>query len=183
MEAYLIFQSCALSLSSDIWCNHTEGYRCHPTSNIRHRTSDIRDPTSDIPHLTSEIRHPTSDIRDSTSDIRHPRSDIRHPTSEIRHLTSEIWHPRSEIRRLTFERMALMCSAWDEGTYEVRFERKQCRLFCFFFFFILLSFCIVQNAYYPGMLLHWETCSEVVSFSGLYGEFKPFALAHLILGL
>ena len=37
--------------------------------------------------------------------------------------------------------------------------------------------------YYPGMLSHQETSSEVVSFSGLYGEFKPFALAHLILCL
>ena len=72
-----------------------------------------------------------------------------------------------------------MCSAWDEGTYEVRFERKKCQGKETIF----LSFCIVQNAYYPSMLLHWETCSEVVSFSGLYGEFKPFALAHLILGL
>ena len=181
MEAYLIFQSCALSLSSDIWCNHTEGYRCHPTSNIRHRTSDIRDPTSDIPHLTSEIRHPTSDIRDSTSDIRHPTSEIWHPTSDIRDSTSDMRHPTSEIRHPTFKRMAVMCSAWDQGTYEVRFERKQCGLF--WFCLIFSSFCIVQNAYYPGMLLHWETCSEVVSFSGLYGEFKPFALAHLILGL
>ena len=74
-----------------------------------------------------------------------------------------------------------MCGAWDKGTYEVRFERKQCGLFCFFEYF--LSFCIVQNAYYPGMLFHWETCCEVVSFSGLYDEFEPFALAHLILGL
>ena len=51
------------------------------------------------------------------------------------------------------------------------------------FFKYFLSFCIVQNAYYPGMLFHWETCSEVVSSSGLYDEFEPFALAHLILGL
>ena len=106
-----------------------------------HPTSDIQHPTFNIPNLASEIRHPTSDIQDSTSDIRHPRSDIRHPRfdiwhprSDIRHPTSEIRHltSRSEIRRPTFERMAVMCSAWDEGTYEVRFERKQCGLFRFF---------------------------------------------------
>ena len=141
----------------------------------------IRDLTSDIRHPTPEIRHPTSDIRDLTSDIRHPRSDIQHPTSEIWHPTFEIRHPTSDIRHPTFEKMAVMCSAWDQGTYEVRFERKQCGLF--WFCLIFLSFCIVAKAYYPGMLLHQETCSEVVSFSGLYDEFKPFALSHLILCL
>ena len=38
-----------------------------------------------------------------------------------------------------------MFSAWDQGTYEVRFERKQCGLF--WFCLIFLSFCIVANAY------------------------------------
>ena len=136
--------------------------------------SDIQHPRSEIRHSTSDIRHPRFDIRHLTSEIRHPTSDIRHPTSDIRHPTSEIRHP-------TFERMAVMCSAWDQGTYEVRFERKQCGLF--WFCLIFLSFCVVAKAYYPGMLLHQETCSEVVSFSGLYDEFKPFALAHLILCL
>ena len=74
-----------------------------------------------------------------------------------------------------------MCSAWDQGTYEVRFERKQCGLF--WLCLVFLSFCIVANAYYPGMILHQETCNEVVSFSGLYDEFKPFTLAYLILCL
>ena len=41
--------------------------------------------------------------------------------------------------------MAVMFSAWDQGTYEVRFERKQCGLF--WFCLIFLSFCIVANAY------------------------------------
>ena len=75
-----------------------------------------------------------------------------------------------------------MCSAWDEGTYEVRFERKQCRLFCFFFFniFIILHCleCLLPQ-YAPS--LGNEQRSRILS--GLYGEFKPFALAHLILGL
>ena len=127
---------------------------------IRDSTSDTRDSTSDIRPPTSEIRHPTSDIRDLTSDIRHPRSDFRDLTCNIRHPRFDIRHPISEIRHPTFEKMAVMCSAWDQGTYEVRFERKQCGLF--WFCLIFLSFCIVQNAYYPGMLLHWETCSEVV---------------------
>ena len=91
---------------------------------IRHSTSEIRHRTSKIRHLTSEIRHPTSDIRDLTSDIRHPTSEIRHPT---------------------FERMVVMCSAWDQETYEVRFERKQCGLF--WFCLVFLSFCIVAHAY------------------------------------
>ena len=126
----------------------------HPTSDIGRPTFEIRHPTSHIWHPRFDIRHPTSEIRHPTSDIRDLTSDIRHPTSEIRHLTSEIWHPRSEIRRLTFERMAVMCSAWDEGTYEVRFERKQCRLFCFFFFniFIILhcSECLLPQ-YAPSL--------------------------------
>ena len=54
------------------------------------------------------------------------------------------------IRLPTFESMTRMCSAWDQATYEVRFERKQCGLF--WFSFIFLSFYIVANAYYPGML-------------------------------
>ena len=82
-------------------------------------------------HPTFDIRNPTSDIRDSTSDIRHPTSEMRHPT---------------------FERMVVMCSAWDQGTYEVRFERKQCGLF--WFCLVFPSFCIAANTYYPGMLLH-----------------------------
>ena len=77
---------------------------------------------------------------------------IQHPRSEIRHSTSEIRHPTFEIRHPTFDRMAVMCSARDQGTYEVRFERKQCKLF--WFCLIFLSFCIVANAYYPVMLLH-----------------------------
>ena len=116
---------------------------------VRKLIGAIRDSTSDIRHPTSEIRHPTSDIRDLTSEIwhptsniRHPRSDIRHPTSEIRHPTSDIRYPISEIRHPTFEKMAVMCSAWDQGTYEVRFERKQCGLF--WFCLIFLSFCIVH---------------------------------------
>ena len=148
------------------------------TSDIRHPTSDTRDSTSVIRHPRFDIRHPTSDIWDLTSDIRHPRSDIRDLTSNIRHPRSDIRHPTFENRYPTFEKMAVMCSAWKQGTYEVRFERKQCGLF--WFCLIFLSFCVVAKAYYPGMLLHQETCSEVVSFSGLYDEFKPFALAHLI---
>ena len=74
-------------------------------------------------HPTFDIRNPTSDIRDSTSDIRHPTSNIRHPTSDIRDATSDIW------------RMVVMCSAWDQGTYVVRFERKQCGLFWFCLYF------------------------------------------------
>ena len=112
---------------------------------IRHSTSEIRRRTSEIRHPTSQIWHPTSDIRDSTSDIRHPTSDIRDSTSDIRHPTSEIRHPTSEIRHPTFERMVVMCSAWDQGTYEVRFERKQCGLF--WFCLVFLSFCIVAHAY------------------------------------
>ena len=214
MEAYLIFQSCAPSLSSDIWCNHTEAYRCHPTSNIRHRTSeirhptfdirdpifdirhptsDIRHPTSDIPHLTSEIwhprfdiRHPTSEIRHPTSDIRHPRSGIRHPTSDIRDLISDIRHPRSDIRDPRFDVRHLKGWPWCVGPGikgPTKWGLKGNNVDYSVFFKYFLSFCIVQNAYYPGMLFHWETCSEVVSSSGLYDEFEPFALAHLILGL
>ena len=74
-----------------------------------------------------------------------------------------------------------MCSAWDEGTYEVRFERKQCGLFRFFLNIFIILHC--SECLLPGMLLHCLTCSEVVSFSGLYDEFKPFVLAYLILGL
>ena len=70
----------------------------------------------------------------------------------VRKLIGAIRRPRSEIRHRTFERMAVMCSAWDQGIYEVRFERKQFGLF--WFCLIILSFCIVANAYYPGMLLH-----------------------------
>ena len=121
----------------------------HPTSDIGRPTFEIRHPTSHIWHPRFDIRHPTSEIRHPTSDIRDLTSDIRHPTSEIRHLTSEIWHPRSEIRRLTFERMALMCSAWDEGTYEVRFERKQCRLFCCFFFKYYYHFALFRMLITP----------------------------------
>ena len=110
----------------------TEAYRCHPTSNIRDPTSDIRD-------STYEIRHPRFDIQHlQTSEIRHPTSEIRHPTSDMRHRTSEIRHP-------TFGRMAVMCSSWDQGTYEERFERKQCGLF--WFCLVFLSFCIVAHAY------------------------------------
>ena len=116
----------------------SEAYRCHPTSEIRYSTSDIRHPTSQIWHPTSEIRH--------------PRFGIRHLISEMRHPTSEIPHPTSEIPHPTFERMAVMCSSWDQGAYEVRFERKQFRLFWFCLMF--LSFCIVSNAYYPGVLLN-----------------------------
>ena len=130
----------------------TEAYRCHPTSNIRHPASDSWHPRFDIRHLTSEIRHPTSDIRHPTSDIRLPTSEIWHPTSDIRDSTSDMRHPTSEIRHPTFKRMAVMCSAWDQGTYEVRFERKQCGLF--WLCLVFLSFCIVANAYYPGMILH-----------------------------
>ena len=89
----------------------------------------IRHPSSDNGHPRFDIQHSTSDIRDLTSEIRHPTSDIRHPRFDIR-------HP----------------GAWDQGTYEVRFERKQCGLF--WFCLIILSFCIIANAYYPGMLLH-----------------------------
>ena len=110
----------------------------HSKSDIGHPRFDIRHPRFDIRHLTSKIRHPTSDIRHPTSDIRHPTSDIRHPTSDIR-------HPTSEIRHSTFGRMAVMCSAWDQGTYEERFERKQCGLF--WFCLVFLSFCIVSHAY------------------------------------
>ena len=89
----------------------------------------IRHPSSDNGHPRFDIQHSTSDIRDLTSEIRHPTSDIRHPRFDIR-------HP----------------GAWDQGTYEVRFERKQCGLF--WFCLIILSFCIIANAYYSGMLLH-----------------------------
>ena len=200
MEAYLIFQSCAPSLPSDIWCNHTEAYRCHPTSNIRHRTSeirhptfDIRDPIFDIRHPTFDIRHPTFDIRNLASEIRHPTSDIRDSTSDIRHPTSEIWHPTSDIRDLisdirhpTFDVRHLKRWPWCVGPGikgPTKWGLKGNNVDYSVFFKYFLSFCIVQNAYYPGMLFHWETCSEVVSSSGLYDEFEPFALAHLILGL
>ena len=116
---------------------------------LRKLIGAIRHPTSEMRHRTSKIRHPTFHIRDSTSDIRHPTSEIRHSTSDIRDLTSYIRHPRFDIRHPTFERMAVKCSAWDQGTYEVRFERKQ-----FWFCLIFSSVCIVANAYYPGMLLH-----------------------------
>ena len=125
----------------------------HPTSEIRHRTSeirhtrfDIRHSTSEIRHSTSDIRHPTSDIPDLTSNIcRHPRFDIRHPRFDIRHPTSDMRHRTSEIRHPTFGRMAVMCSSWDQGTYEERFEKKQCGLF--WFCLVFLSFCIVAHAY------------------------------------
>ena len=132
-----LLQNCPSVTTSEF----TEAYRCHPTSELRHRTSEIWYPTFDI-------RHPRFDI----PLIWHPRFDIRHLTSDIRDSTSDIRHLTSEIRHPTFERMAVMCSAWDQGTYEVRFERKQCGLF--FFCLIILSFCIIANAYYPGMLLH-----------------------------
>ena len=127
-------------------CEFTEAYRCHPTSELRQRTSEIWYPTFDIRHPRFDIRliwHPRFDIRHLTSDIRDSTSDIWHPTSEIRHPTSDIRHPRFDIRHP---------GAWDQGTYEVRFERKQCGLF--WFCLIILSFCIIANAYYPGMLLH-----------------------------
>ena len=116
-------------------CEFTEGY----IGAIRHPSSDNGHPRFDIQHSTSDIRDLTSDwsdIRDSTSDIWHPTSEIRHPTSDIRHPRFDIRHP----------------GAWDQGTYEVRFERKQCGLF--WFCLIILSFCIIANAYYSGMLLH-----------------------------
>ena len=102
----------------------------HPRSEIRHSTSDIRHPRFDIRHLTSEIRHPTSDMRDSTCNIRHPSFDIRH-------LKGWPW--------CVVPGMAVMCSSWDQGTYEERFERKQCGLF--WFCLVFLSFCIVAHAY------------------------------------
>ena len=96
---------------------------------------------SDIQHPRSDIGHPRFDIRDLTSDIRHQTSDI-----DIPDLTSNICrNPRFDIRHPTFGRMALMCSAWDQGTYEERFERKQCGLF--WFCLVFLSFCIVAHAY------------------------------------
>ena len=104
--------------------------------------------------MPSDIQHPTSDIRDSTSDIRHPTTDIpdltseiRHPTFDIRHSTSDIRQPTSEIRLPTFERMAVMCSAWDQGIYVVRFERKQFRLI--WFCLIFLSFALLRMRITP----------------------------------
>ena len=132
-----LLQNCSFVTTSEF----TEAYRCHPTSELRHRTSEIWYPTF-------AIRHPRFDIRL----IWHPRFDIRHLTSDIRDSTSDIWHPTFEIRHPTFERMAVMCSACDQGTYEVRFEMKKFGLF--WFCLIILSFFIIANAYYSGMLLH-----------------------------
>ena len=99
-----LLQNCSFVTTSEF----TEAYRCHPTSELRHRTSEIWYPTFairhprfdirliwhprfDIRHLTSDIRDSTSDIRDSTSDIRHPTSDIRLPRFDIRHLKGWPW--------------------------------------------------------------------------------------------
>ena len=47
-----------------------------------------------------------------------------------------------------------MCGAWDKGTYEVRFERKQCGLFCFFskifYHFALFRMLITPVCYFIG---------------------------------
>ena len=117
-------------------------------SDIRHLISHIQNQhlTSEIRQPTSDIRHPTSGIQCLTSEIRYPTSEIRQPTFEIRHSTYDIRHTTFDIRLRTFESMARMCSAWDQATYKVRFERKQCGLFWFSFMF--LSFYIVANAYY-----------------------------------
>ena len=148
-----LLQNCPSVTTSEF----TEAYGCHPTFELGHRTCEIWYPTFDIRHPRFDIRliwYPRFDIpRHPRFDIpRHPRFDIRHLTSDIRDSTSDIRHPTFEIRHPTFERMAVMCSAWDQGTYEVRFERKKCGLF--WFCLIILSFCIIANAYYPGMLLH-----------------------------
>ena len=155
--SFCIVASCLISKIHN--STGSEAYRCHPTSEIRYSTSDIPDLTSDIWYPRFDIRHPRFDIPDLASDIWYPRCDIRHPTSEIRdptsdtrHPTSEIRHPTSEMPHPTFERMAVMCSSWDQGAYEVRFERKQFGLFWFCLMF--LSFCIVSNAYYHGVLLN-----------------------------
>ena len=155
--SFCIVASCLISKIHN--STGSEAYRCHPTSEIRYSTFDIRHPRFDILHLISEIRYPTSEIRHPRfgirhliSEMRHPTSDIRDLTSDTRHPTSEIRHPTSEIPHPTFERMAVMCSSWDQGAYEVRFERKQFGLFWFCLMF--LSFCIVSNAYYPGVLLN-----------------------------
>ena len=130
-EAFRLYDSKSQNRATYFFLNKTWSLSSNLKPYVRKLMGAIRHPISDIRHPTSEIRHPTSDIPDLTPDIRHPRFDIRHPTSEIRHPT--------------FERLAVMCTAWDQGTYEVRFERKQCGLF--WFCLIFLSFCIVANAY------------------------------------
>ena len=159
----------------------------HPTSDIGRPRFDIRHSTSEIRYSTSHIPHPTFDIRNLASEIRHPTSEIWHPTSDIRDLTSDIRHPRSDIRHPRFDVRHLKGWPWCvvpgiKGPTKWGLKGNNAD-YSVFFFKYFLSFCIVQNAYYPGMLFHWERCSEVVSFSGLYDEFEPFALAHLILGL
>ena len=116
-------------------CEFTEAYRCHPTSELRQRTSEIWYPTFDI-------RHPRFDIRL----IWHPRFDIRHLTSDIRDSTSDIWHPTSEIRHPT---------SWCLGSRDLRSEvwKETMRtILVLFNNFIILHYCeCVLPRYAPSL--------------------------------
>ena len=54
------------------------------------RTSDIGHRTSEIRYLTSDNTHERSNVGCLTSDNQHPMSDMRHETSDINHQTSQI---------------------------------------------------------------------------------------------